>query len=78
MKGQCGVFGLGILYVPSAWPCQGLGGRLQRLRAKRKDQMRQHSYSKDTGLTMRMGLTIVLLALVWVSFMERPRRFEGR
>ena len=40
--------------------------------------MRQHSYSKDTGLTMRMGLTIVLLALVWVSFMERPRRFEGR
>ena len=55
-----------------------LGGRLQRLRAKRKDQMRQHSYSKDTGLTMRMGLTIVLLALAWVFFMERPRRFEGR
>ena len=31
--------------------------------------MRQHSYSSDAGLTMRMGLTMVLLALVWVFFM---------
>ena len=31
--------------------------------------MRQHSYSKDSGLTMRMGLMMVLIALVWVFFM---------
>ena len=31
--------------------------------------MRQRSYGRDTGLTVRIAFTLMMLAMVWVFFM---------